>query len=410
MRDERNVLVFSLWRKQTLAVCAALSLALVALAPLEPTARASVHSDAAAVTGSPAELTAVTAVPHSDGLWAVGQQCSTTGDGCIAGTTYVTEWNGSNWSRTAAPSPSGSDDALTGVSASSATNAWAVGSYAGSSYKNLLLHWNGRTWGQVSAPNLEDNVLHAVSTLSAGAAWAAGTYSLNSTDQTLMLAWNGEKWSRVATPDPSAGDNELYGVSAISPTNAWSVGYELDMSTSQYHSLVLHWNGSTWQQVESPAATGLGQLMGVAASSANSVWAVGYVYNGNTLSYAPLLLHWNGTTWTRMTLGVPKFNMEDLLGVAAASPSNAWAVGTGPCVGQSVNCPSHSLTFHWNGHAWSHVASPSTQSNRDTNTLAGVAITGSAAIGVGSYFYAAPGGAPVKALLLRWNGKQWVEQ
>ena len=46
-----------------------------------------------------------------------------------------------------------------------------------------------------------------------------------------MLRWNGDKWSRVATPDPSSEDNELYGVAAVSPSDVWSVGYELEKSS-----------------------------------------------------------------------------------------------------------------------------------------------------------------------------------
>jgi hypothetical protein len=35
--------------------------------------------------------------------------------------------------------------------------------------------------------------------------------------------------------------------------------------------------------------------------------------------------HWNGTTWARVPSSCP--GLGDLTGVAATSPSNAWAVG-----------------------------------------------------------------------------------
>ena len=63
--------------------------------------------------------------------------------GYAGGRTLILHWNGSSWRRVASPSPA-SYSTLTGISATSASNAWAVG-YAGS--RTVILHWNGRSWG-----------------------------------------------------------------------------------------------------------------------------------------------------------------------------------------------------------------------------------------------------------------------
>jgi photosystem II stability/assembly factor-like uncharacterized protein len=57
------------------------------------------------------------------------------------------QWNGSTWAQVTIPSPP--DSALSGVSAASATDAWAVGSYGAT----FILYWNGSAWKQVPSPS-----------------------------------------------------------------------------------------------------------------------------------------------------------------------------------------------------------------------------------------------------------------
>jgi hypothetical protein len=56
--------------------------------------------------------------------------------------TVILRWNGAAWKRVPSPSPRPSAE-LSGVAATSANNAWAVGSTGG---KTLILRWNGKTW------------------------------------------------------------------------------------------------------------------------------------------------------------------------------------------------------------------------------------------------------------------------
>ena len=67
---------------------------------------------------------------------------------------------------------------------------WAVG--IGS--QTLIVHWNGKVWKRVPSPNLPGNylnVLFGVVATSAGNAWAVGTSSCN---QVLVERWNGAAW------------------------------------------------------------------------------------------------------------------------------------------------------------------------------------------------------------------------
>jgi hypothetical protein len=89
------------------------------------------------ITSLPGGLLGVSALSASS-AWAVG----TTGTGPL-----ILRWNGTAWTRVAAPSP-GHLGRLTAVSAVSASDAWAVGSYetTGGGNKTLVLRWNGSTW------------------------------------------------------------------------------------------------------------------------------------------------------------------------------------------------------------------------------------------------------------------------
>jgi hypothetical protein len=56
--------------------------------------------------------------------------------------------------------------------------------------------------------------------------------------QTLVLHWDGSTWTIVASPNPSSTVNALYGVTAISASDVWLVGYyALNTAT---HTLILH--------------------------------------------------------------------------------------------------------------------------------------------------------------------------
>ena len=93
-------------------------------------------------------------------------------------------------------------------------------------------------------------------------------------------------------------DARLFGVSAVSASNVWAVGYTTDATTDLAQTLILHWDGSNWTRQMSPTPAGdNGLLLGVDALSANDVWAVGQ--SGNGPGEVPLALHWDGTAWTQ---------------------------------------------------------------------------------------------------------------
>jgi len=299
-------------------------------------------------------LAGVSAVSAAD-VWAVGYQLASSASSS-PGKTLILHWNGAAWSKVNSPNPGPNGNLLAGVSAFSSTDAWAVGYRAMRSSApgdSLILHWNGTSWAKVKSPNpvTGANPLNAVSATSGSDAWAVGYSQSASTSQrsALILHWNGTAWSNVTSARPGS-QSTLYGVSATSATDAWAAG---DYVSPPALSLTLQWDGTAWSQAASPnPGRSYDILTGVSADSATDAWAVGYYSQPN--GYVPhdtLTLHWDGTSWSAVKSPDPGGRLmgdNDLYGVSAVSPADAWAVGSYYSHGTY-----HTLILHWNGAAWS---------------------------------------------------------
>jgi hypothetical protein len=173
------------------------------------------------------------------------------------------------------------------------------------------------------------------------------------------------------TPNVGSGQNELLGVAGTSSRNAWAVGYYIN--GTGVRTLIEHWNGKAWKVQASPINGGSSdsQLFGVAAASSSNAWAVGD-YGAQTL-----VEHWNGKAWKVQASPNPRVFQDEssqLSGVAATSSTNAWAVGY---YQDRTGYNTQTLVEHWNGRAWKVQASPNPRGDRHFNQLGGVAATSS---------------------------------
>jgi hypothetical protein len=339
------------------------------------------------------------AATSASNAWAVGNY-----RGKIAARTLTERWNGTQWCRVPSPDPSshGDPNGLQAVAATSATNAWAVGHYgvAGVGVLTLILHWNGTAWTQVPSPNPSGsfgyNALMGVTATSAGDAWAVGQYATEAGRFSLILHWNGTAWTQVPSPTPGIGVT-LTGVSASSASNAWVSGW----FSSPVETLTEHWNGTAWNYAKSPnpqSGTGhTSSLDSVATTSAGNAWAVGR--ESNTRSGQDLVLHRNGTRWHVMTVPQPGTS-SNLSAVTATSAANVWAVGA-----FIKGNASDTLVLHWNGAAWTRAASPSPGGSVPLDQLFAVSATSANnAWAVGAYDNGPTGGT----VILHWDGTAWT--
>src|SRR5438445_2112201 len=87
--------------------------------------------------------------------------------------------------------------------------------------------------------------------------------------------------SSIQPPNPGSLNNVLFAVATTSPCNAWAVGYSSDGPLKQ-STLIEHWDGLGWTVQSSPNPGSIyNDLLGVAATSAGNAWAVGYSYDGS---------------------------------------------------------------------------------------------------------------------------------
>jgi hypothetical protein len=300
-------------------------------------------------------------------VWGIGNTSSSSYTGC-KGRTLTTRWNGSSFVEVPA-TPTAICAAINGVAGSSTSDIWAVGS-ANSGRDTHIRHWNGSTWSIVAGATipvppsggrrLRTTGLNAVTTLSSTNAWAVGgaeyaDFSRN----TLVERWNGSAWSLV--PAAAAAGSSLRGIAAVGPSDIWAVGSGGTAGSAALATLIEHWNGSSWSKVPSPNANSLNYLRGVAAVSANNVWAVGDSIKNQSDGvsvYAPLIERWNGSAWT--IVPAPKIGKggNSLAAVAARSANDVWAVGYYDSIGSDGFQTRRTLVEHWNGTAWSIVTSP----------------------------------------------------
>ena len=163
----------------------------------------------------------------------------------------------------------------------------------------------------------------SVSASASNDAWAV----LNTVPSPTMMHWNGSVWTQFAIADP--GNAELSSVADVAANNAWVVGSHATNGASR--TLIEHWDGSRWTQAPSPDPafpTETYVLGGIAASSADDVWATGTVSSPAVPPGRPLVLHWDGSSWTVMAAPGPGqgtgFGTD---AVSVAGPGQAWVAG-----------------------------------------------------------------------------------
>jgi len=271
----------------------------------------------------------------------------------------------SSWSEVTAHPPSNSPPTthgLNGVWGSSASDVFVVGDEEGGGLA-LILHCDGScdndsSWSLMTIPNVDK-------TLSSGASvtpWLGGVWGTSPSDVwavgqygTILHYTNDDDddndddtaWSEMA----SGTTANLIGVWGSSPSDVYAVGAGPD------NGVALHYDGSSWSNVESCNTTG--PLNAVWGSSPSAVFVAGdgaLVYQFDGSGWTPTagsgyddwnsvwgssssdvfvvgrlgsINHWDGSSWSGMTTGGP----GSLNGVWESSSSDVFAVGYDPDFG-----------------------------------------------------------------------------
>jgi hypothetical protein len=292
-----------------------------------------------------------------DSAWAVGT---------AGGSSLILHWDGSTWARETLPALNPGHE-LSGVVAISDTEAWAVGSVPnGVNDQTLVLHRVDGTWTRVPSANhnTDQNVLQAIAAVAPDDIWAAGRYRALGNVEVLMEHWNGATWTEVTYPDIGTLDWS-HALSASGPDDVWFAGH---ITAGSSGGQIGHWNGGSWSAEDAAL-----DVNGIAARTANDVWAVGADLGAD-----------GSVTWTRHLVGgewteIPGADIDVLTSsfddVSNDAPTGAWAVGT------YYTDQVYPLIEHWGGDAWTPIAAPSVSNSGQR--LLGVASAGGRLFAVG---------------------------
>ncbi len=204
-------------------------------------------------------------------------------------------------------------------------------------------------------------------------------------------------WTGTQPANPSSIENILTSTAVLSSCNAWAVGHYYNGTANQ--TLIEHWNGASWKQVAGVNPGGSSNdhsLSGVRAVSATNIWAVGEYFDGT--STKTLIEHWNGTAWTQVASPNPSSSANDLDSLYAISATSIWAVGS-----YYSGSAWETLIEHWDGTAWRHVPSPNPSATH--NTLTAVAASSSTNAWAVGFIYNSSGA--FQTFMLHWNGTAW---
>ncbi|GGP81238.1 hypothetical protein GCM10010140_07660 [Streptosporangium pseudovulgare] len=174
-------------------------------------------------------------------------------------------WDGERWSRVPLPDMDYNAGEGTGAAALAPDDVWlTVGDHAA--------HWDGRAWTVTRLPAWAASV----SAAAPGQVWAVGgtgppSEQGGSGSQAATMRWDGRSWRLVPAPEdrtPSRAMNSegkpdgsipsirLTHVVAHGPGDVWATGTRSDFDYedgSVTSSIAMHWDGTAWSWVRSPA-------------------------------------------------------------------------------------------------------------------------------------------------------------
>ena len=188
---------------------------------------------------------------------------------------------------------------LTGVSAATPNDVWAVGS----SGPLLGTVDGGTTWTPRADPSVygAGEYFYDVAAVPPGRCWAVGQNGI------ILADVAGADWVQQTSPSTNA----LVGVSAIDANHAWIAG-------GSGLVLVTPDGGATWTQQASAATAATGQpLDDIDFADLDHGWAVGF--NGTIIVTAN-----GGTTWKAQT-APPAAATQSIDAVTCSDPTHAWA-------------------------------------------------------------------------------------
>lgn len=271
------------------------------------------------------------------------------------------------------------------------------------------------------APGANQSWFHDLAYNGANDIWAVGRgygqFTPGDWNQvTLAAHFDGNAWTVVPTPNPAPALDltycELNAVEAISPSNVWAAGTRVDRDDGPgyvgLHNLVLHWDGSSWQQMDAPIPASFGAqgvsgdgIYDILALAADDIWFFGEWIRMNAQGFTfrhALAMHYDGSGFTvHEDFPIVGSNGATIYASDAASPDDIWAVGAG---GDGDPATNQSYIFHWDGSHWEHRPAPAVPGY--SHGLGGVKVLAPDDVWISGSSWAPPN--TVVQFMLHWDG------
>jgi hypothetical protein len=271
------------------------------------------------------------------------------------------------------------------------STAWAVGYYYDSNlaaYRTMTQRSTGGAWSIVPSVNASAtgySQLNRVDATSASNVWAIGS---------LVERYDGSKWAAMTAPAGVA----LRGLDVVSPTEVWVAGYVGSAAT------VAQWKNGTWTTRYTQASTGrhLTVFEAIAVDPSGQVWAVGWDrdYNAPGRPVSSLVVHFNGASWSREATPNPA-NRNTLMDVVALANGEVFAVGVAQDTSGGGITP-RSLMLRKHDASWSSPTVPQGEAGSQDQLLSVAAVSPSSVWSVG--YYSSPSSGLYEPLLVHWMG------
>ena len=295
------------------------------------------------------------------------------------------------WTRVASPNRGTVASALQDVVMVPGTStAWAVGYYYDSNLaanRTMTQRFNGTSWSIVPSVNASStgySQLNRVDATSTSNVWAIGS---------LVERYNGTNWVAMSSPAGVAPR----GLDVVSPTEVWVAGYSGSAAT------IAQWKNGTWTTRYTQASTGrhLTVFEAIAVDAAGQVWAVGWDrdYDAPGRPVSSLVVHYNGTSWTREATPNPA-NRNTLMDVVALANGEVFAVGVAQDTSGGGITP-RSLMLRRTGGTWSSLTVPKGEAGSQDQLLSVAAVSSTSVWSVG--YYSSPSSGLYEPLLVHWT-------
>jgi len=261
------------------------------------------------------------------------------------------------------------------VSASSARNTWA--SDLGAPY---VLQLTSHGWSARSVAIGKDDVqIAGVVATGRSSAWALARDI--DTSRSYAFRYNGRSWSRQRIAYAPDADSQVGVVSGTSDRDIWSLTFTGKTPVPA----AFRYDGRRWLLTRFPASVARDEPLQILAESPSDAWAT--LARGGPGTPSPVLLHWNGRHWSRVSGRLPQ---DALLGALCSDGHGGlWLAAAD---GRTE------VLLHFSGGRWSSARVP-TSGGRLPDVMALALVPGTRTVlGTGPIAYG-PGGDDGSAVL-----------